>query len=96
MLLTAQISLGTRLSKDISIRDTNLQLVIVEQLQEIIDQIIDNNQLLKEIVNGIGAAKVKLLLVERFMGKRLKLKGFLIQIRFKVIQEEVKLATPIN
>jgi len=38
----------------------------------------DNNRLLKERVNGIGAAKVKLPLVERYDGDRLRLKGFLV------------------
>ena len=51
---------------------------MVGQLQEIIDWIIDNNQLLKERVNNIGAAKVKLLLVKQFLGEKLRLKGFLI------------------
>jgi len=34
--------------------------------------------MLENIINGIGAAKIKLLLIERFLGERLKLKGFLI------------------
>jgi len=38
----------------------------------------DNNRLLKERVNKMGAAKIKLLLIKRFIGERLKLKGFLI------------------
>ena len=37
----------------------------------------DNNQLLKERLNGIEVAKVKLPLVKQFLGERLKLKGFL-------------------
>ena len=41
--------------------------------------------MLKERINGIRAAKVKLLLIKRFSGKKLKLKGFLTQIHFKVI-----------
>ena len=42
------------------------------------DRIIDNNQLFKERVNNIGVVKVKLLLVEQFLGEKLRLKGFLI------------------
>ena len=38
----------------------------------------DNNKLLKERVNKIGTAKIKLLSIKRFVGERLKLKGFLI------------------
>jgi len=33
---------------------------------------------LKQRINGIGAVKVKLLSIKRFLGERLKLKGFLI------------------
>ena len=50
---------------------------MVGQLQKIVNRLIDNNWILKEQINGIGAAKVKLLLVEKFLGEKLKLKGFL-------------------
>ena len=56
----------------------------------------DNNRLLKERVNRIRAAKVKLPSVKLFMGEKLKLKGFIVQISFKVIQEGVKLAILID
>ena len=39
---------------------------------------LDNNQILKEKINGIGMAKIKLLLIKRFVGERVKLRGFLI------------------
>ena len=35
-------------------------------------------------INEIGLSKVKLLFIERFDGTRLKLKGFLLQMQFKV------------
>ena len=38
----------------------------------------NNNRVLKERVNKMGAAKIKLLFIERFIEERLKLKGFLI------------------
>ena len=38
----------------------------------------DNNKLLKERVNKMGVVKIKLLSIKRFIGERLKLKGFLI------------------
>jgi len=50
-----------------------------------VDRLLDNNRILKECINRIGAAKVKLLLIKRFLGERLKLKEFLIQMHFKVI-----------
>jgi len=58
--------------------------------------LLDNNRILKERINGIGAAKVKLPLIKRFLGEKLKLKGFLTQMHFKVMQEGVKLATPMD
>jgi len=77
MLLTAATTL--RLGGNTSIADTNLQqLVTVRQLQEIVNQLIENNTVLENRINGIGAAKVKLLLIKRFLGERLKLKEFLI------------------
>jgi len=36
----------------------------------------DNNIILKDRLNGIGMVKVKLPLIKRFVGERLKLKGF--------------------
>ena len=74
-LLTAATTLGT--SKDISILNASLQLVIVGQLQEMVNQLTENNIILKSRINGIGAAKVKLPLVKRFLGDKIKLKGFL-------------------
>jgi len=47
--------------------------------------LLDNNRILKKRINGIGAVKVKLPLIKQFLGERLKLKGFLMQIHFKVI-----------
>ena len=75
-LLTAVITLGT--SKDVSMSNTSLQLVTVGQLQEMVNQLTENNIILKSRINGIGATKVKLLLVKRFLGDKVKLKGFLI------------------
>jgi len=42
-----------------------------------VNQLIDNNAILKERLNGIGIVKIKLPLIKRFIGKRSKLKGFL-------------------
>jgi len=58
--------------------------------------LLDNNRILKEHINRIGVVKVKLPLIKRFLGERLKLKGFLTQMHFKVMQEGAKLATPID
>jgi len=58
--------------------------------------LLDNNRILKERINGIGVVKVKLPLIKQFLGERLKLKGFLTQMHFKVMQEGVKLVIAIN
>ena len=39
----------------------------------------------------MGVAKIKLLSIKQFVEERLKLKGFLIQMHFKITQEGVKL-----
>ena len=75
-LLMVVTTLG--ISEDVSMLNASLQLVIVGQLQEIVNQLIENNIILKSRINGIGAAKVKLFLVERFLGDKAKLKGFLV------------------
>ena len=61
-----------------------------------VNRLIENNIILENRINGIGVVKVKLLLIERFLRERLKLKGFLMQINFKVTQEGVKLTIPID
>ena len=76
ILLTVTTTLG--MSKDTSILDASLQLVIVGQLQKIVNWLIENNTILKSRINGIGVTKVKLFLVKRFIGDKAKLKEFLI------------------
>ena len=79
LIITPLIAVTTLgLLGDTSIRDTNSQLVIVGQLQEIVNWLIDNNRILKNKINRIDAVKVKLLSIKRFLGEKLKLKGFLI------------------
>jgi len=56
----------------------------------------DNNRILKERINRIRAAKIKLPLIKQFLGEKLKLKGFLTQMHFKVVQEGAKLATSLD
>jgi len=75
MLLTATTTLG---SGDTSIADTKSQVVIRGQLQEIANYLLDNNRILKKRINRISVVKVKLPLIKRFLGERLKLKEFLI------------------
>ncbi len=71
-------------------------MVTIKELKEIIDYIKNNTQALDNKVNEIKIAKVKLLSIECFDGTRLKLKGFLLQIRFKITQENIKIVIPID
>ena len=57
---------------------TDLQVVTILQLQEVINQLIANGIVLDVKINSIGIIKVKILLVKRFKGEKFKLKGFLI------------------
>src|SRR6266702_784235 len=63
----------------------------MKQLREIVDHINNNTQALDNKVNEIGITKVKLLSIEHFNGTRSKLKGFLLQMKFKVIQKSLKI-----
>jgi len=71
-------------------------MVIRGQLQEMVNRLLDNSRILKKRINRIKVVKVKLPLIEQFLGERLKLKGFLTQMHFKVMQKGVKLAIPID
>ncbi len=53
----------------------------------------NNTQVLDNKVNEIRIAKVKLLSIKCFDGIKLKLKGFLSQIRFKITQENIRIVT---
>ena len=51
------------------IAETDLQIVMVEQLQEVIDQLTVNRVVLDTKINKMGIVKVKILLVKRFKGE---------------------------
>ena len=93
MLSTAAITLGLG---DTNIADIDFQLITRGQLQEIVNYLQDNSRILKERINGIKAAKVKLPLIKRLLGEKLRLKGFFMQMYFKVIQEGAKLAISLD
>ena len=57
---------------------TDLQVVTVAQLQEVINQLTVNGIVLDAKINSIGITKVKMPSVERFRGEKSKLKKFLI------------------
>ena len=66
-----------KLVEDTSIANTDLQVIIIGQLQQIINQLISNRQVLKNKITEMGIFKVKMLSVKKFSNKKVKLKGFL-------------------
>ena len=75
VVLTTAIIL--KLIGDTSIANIDLQIVIMGQLQFIINQLTRNGQALKNKINKIEISKVKMPLIKRFSGKKVKLKEFL-------------------
>jgi hypothetical protein len=63
---------------DISIANTDLQVVIMGQLCKVVNQLTNNSVALNDKINSMGISKVKMPLIKRFSGKKAKLKGFLI------------------
>jgi hypothetical protein len=94
--VTTPSTAATTSGNDTSMADTDSQVVTMGQLQEVVDRLTNNNVILEERLNGIGASKVKLPSVERFAGEKSRLKGFLAQMSFKIQQEGAKLATPMD
>jgi hypothetical protein len=47
------------------------------QLRKVVNQLINNSVALDDKINSIGMSKVKIPLIKRFSGEKVKLKGFL-------------------
>jgi hypothetical protein len=60
-----------------SIANTDLQVVIIGQLHEVVNQFINNSVALDNKINSMGISKVKMPLIKRFSKEKVKLKGFL-------------------
>jgi hypothetical protein len=63
---------------DTSIANTNSQVVIIGQLYKVVNQFTNNGVALDNKINSIRMFKVKIPLIKRFSGEKVKLKGFLI------------------
>jgi hypothetical protein len=79
-----------------NIADTDSQVVIIGQLREVVNQLINNSVALNNKINSIGISKVKILLIKRFSRKKVKLKGFLTQIKLKIRYKRKKLPIVID
>jgi hypothetical protein len=62
---------------DTSIANTDSQIVTMGQLYEVVNQLTSNGVVLNNKINSIGIFKVKIPLIKRFSGEKVKLKGFL-------------------
>ena len=54
------------------------------------------NDAIRNRINNIGIVRVKMLLIKRFLGKRLRLKGFLTQIKLKLYHKGEKLLIALD
>jgi hypothetical protein len=62
---------------DTSIANIDSQVVTMGQLYKIVNQLTNNSVALNDKINSIGISKVKMPLIKRFSGEKVKLKGFL-------------------
>jgi hypothetical protein len=69
---------------DTNIANTDSQVVIIGQLRKVVNQLINNSTVLNNKINSIGISKVKIPSIKRFSRKKVKLKGFLTQIKLKI------------
>ena len=72
---TTATALG--LVSNTNIANTDLQVVIMGQLQIIINQLTSNGQALENKITEMGISKIKMPSIKRFSGEKAKLKGFL-------------------
>jgi hypothetical protein len=75
IILTTATTSG--LVGDTNITNTDLQVVIMGQLYKVVNQLTNNSIVLDNKINSIGISKVKMPLIKRFSGEKVKLKGFL-------------------
>jgi hypothetical protein len=61
------------------------------QLCKVVNQLTNNGVVLDDKINSIGMFKVKIPSIERFSGEKVKLKGFLTQMKLKIRHKGQKL-----
>jgi hypothetical protein len=66
------------------------------QLHKIVNQLTNNGVVLNNKINSIGIFKVKIPSIKKFSEEKVKLKGFLTQIKLKIRHKEQKLPIVIN
>jgi hypothetical protein len=76
--------------------NTDLQVVIIRQLYKVVNQLTNNSIVLNNKINSIGMSKVKMPLIKRFSGEKVKFKGFLTQIKLKIRYKGQKLPIVVD
>jgi thiazole synthase ThiGH ThiG subunit len=66
------------------------------QLYKVVNQLTNNDVVLNDKINSMGMSKVKMPLIKRFSGEKVKLKGFLTQIKLKIRYEGQKLPIVVD
>ena len=84
------------LISDTSIANMDSQVVTMGQLQVVVNQLTNNSIVLNDKINSIGMSKVKMPLIKRFSGEKVKFKGFLTQIKLKIRYKGQKLPIVAN
>jgi hypothetical protein len=82
--ITPTIATTLKSVGDTSITNTDSQVVMMGQLYKVVNQLTNNNIALDDKINNIGILKVKMPLIKRFSGEKIKLKEFLTQIKLKI------------
>ena len=79
MLLKTILTTATtlRLVGNTNIANTDSQVVIMGQLCKVVNQLTSNSVVLDNKINSMKMPKVKMPLIKRFSGEKVKLKGFL-------------------
>jgi hypothetical protein len=62
---------------DTNIANIDLQVVTMKQLYKVVNQLTNNSVALDNKINSIGMSKVKIPLIKRFSGEKVKFKRFL-------------------
>ena len=75
--ITPTTAISLKSVGDTSIANTDLSVVTMGQLQVVVNQLTNNGIALDNKINSIEISKVKMLLIKRFSGEKVKLKGFL-------------------
>jgi hypothetical protein len=81
---------------DTSIANIDSQVVTMGQLYKVVNQLTNNGVVLNDKINGIGMSKVKIPSIKKFSGEKVKLKGFLTQIKLKIRHKGQKLPIVID